>query len=99
VAETVLKICGEVPVHPSCICVGGGHYPIKFTDYVLKHGLGVGHICPKYNQNNLDKGVAVQMIEKTIPKPDRVLIDRKGTKGSGGVKSLFESLGLKTVYL
>ena len=54
---------------------GGGHYCRKFshvTDYAI------GHICPKYNLCNLDLEIVSQMIEKTVPKPQYALVEKKG---------------------
>ncbi len=54
---------------------GGGHYCRKFshvTDYAI------GHICPRYNLCNLDSGMVAQMIERTVPKPQYALVEKKG---------------------
>ena len=61
-----------------CIGFGGPHYAPNFTKFVL-NGKNIGHICPKYNLENLDKDMFKQMIDKTKPHPKKVIIDWKGT--------------------
>jgi len=58
--------------------VGGPHYAPNFTKLVLA-GFNFGHICPKYAISYLDMPMFQQMIEKTFPKPEGVVIDWKGT--------------------
>jgi len=71
-------VSGEPQDAPTAIGFGGGHYCRKFSlvsDYAL------GHICPKYNLANLDSAMLEQMIEKTIPKPEYALVEKKGLGG------------------
>jgi D-aminoacyl-tRNA deacylase len=71
-------ISGEPQDAPAAIGFGGGHYCRKFsgvTDYAI------GHICPKYNLANLDSSLVEQMIEKTVPRPEYALVEKKGLGG------------------
>jgi D-aminoacyl-tRNA deacylase len=78
--STVAKIIadlvsGESVDAPAAIGFGGGHYCRKFsfvTDYAI------GHICPKYNLAYLDSSMVAQMIEKTVPRPEYALVEKKG---------------------
>ena len=45
---------------------------------MLNSNLAVGHICAKYNLENLDENLIKDTIEKIIPKPKFVLLDWKG---------------------
>ena len=58
--------------------------------------IAIGHCCPKYNLESLDKEMLQQMVNRTIPKPKIAILDWKGI---GGEKqrliSLCEELGLE----
>ena len=45
---------------------------------MLKSDIAVGHICPKHNLETLDEEMLNQMLEKTLPKPEFVMLDWKG---------------------
>jgi D-aminoacyl-tRNA deacylase len=63
----------------SAIGLGGGHYSYEFTK-LLSEKLCIGHICPQYNLKNLNFEMFKQMINKTIPLPNLVLINKKVNK-------------------
>jgi D-aminoacyl-tRNA deacylase len=63
----------------SAIGIGGGHYSYEFSKLVSEE-LSIGHICPKYNLKNLSFEMFRQMVDKTIPKPTLVLINKKINK-------------------
>lgn len=63
----------------SAISIGGGHYSYNFSKLVNEE-LCIGHICPEYNVKNLTFEMFKQMIDKTIPAPSLVLIDKKINK-------------------
>lgn len=58
--------------------IGGPHYANTFNKRILEKDIAIGHICPKYQLQNLDKEMIQQAMKKTIPKPDFVLLDWKG---------------------
>jgi len=62
----------------STFVVGGGHYNHVANKAMLNSNLAVGHICAKYNLENLDEGLIKESLEKIIPKPKFVLLDWKG---------------------
>jgi len=92
VAEAIMTF---EPKGRSAIGFGGPHYAPKFTKLVLEEW-ATGHICPKYHFNSLDEEMFRQMVEKTVPKPETALIDKKGTKGwfKNKVKELADAFGL-----
>ncbi len=77
VAECIFALTrGKQEKLPIAIGLGGGHYCRKFTE--LTKDYAIGHICPKYNLQNIDGKTLQEMIEKTVPKPEFALIDKKG---------------------
>jgi D-aminoacyl-tRNA deacylase len=64
--------------YESVFVIGGGHYNYTANKTMLKSNLAVGHICAKYNLENLDEGLIKEAMEKTIPKPKFVLLEWKG---------------------
>ena len=59
------------------IGIGGGHYAPDFTKLVLKDSsLSIGHICPNYALEHLNKDMFKQMISKTVPEPALVIISK-----------------------
>ena len=64
--------------YESTFVIGGGHYNHYANKAMLQSNLAVGHICAKYNLENLDENLIKQAMEKIIPKPKFVLLDWKG---------------------
>lgn len=64
--------------YESTFVIGGGHYNHYANKAMLETNLAVGHICAKYNLENLDENMIKQAMEKIIPKPKFVLLDWKG---------------------
>jgi len=63
----------------SAIGIGGGHYSYDFSK-LASDKLCIGHICPEYHLKELTKEMLKQMIDKTVPKPSIVLINKKVNK-------------------
>ncbi len=96
IADTILNLKSEQ--RKVAIGFGGGHYAPAFKSMVLK-GWNIGHICPKYRLDNLDHELFSQMVEKTSPKPEVAILDRRGMKSSQmkDVKELCDEFGIKGV--
>ena len=62
----------------STILLGGGHYNQAGNKIMLKTDYAIGHVCPKHVLEHLDEEILMQAINKTIPKPNIVLLDWKG---------------------
>ncbi len=60
---------------------GGGHYCPQFTKKLFGEGFAFGHICPKYAADGLTEEVILQAINKTTPRPKKVLVEWKGLSG------------------
>jgi D-aminoacyl-tRNA deacylase len=54
---------------------GGPHYAPNFSK--LTH-TAIGHICPKYQLDNVDDEIVIQSFEKTFPRAKFAVIDWKG---------------------
>lgn len=64
--------------YESVFVIGGGHYNHVATKAMLKSNLAAGHICAKYNLENLDYELIKQAMEKTVPEAKFILLDWKG---------------------
>jgi len=62
----------------TAIGIGGLHTCPEFSKVLLRSNLSPGHICPKYQLENLDKEMLQQMINKTLPTPSLAILDWKG---------------------
>jgi len=58
--------------------IGGGHYNHAANKLMLKDGFAAGHICGKYNLENLNAALIKDAMEKIVPKASFVLLDWKG---------------------
>ncbi len=76
---------------------GGGHYCPQFTKKLFEGGFAFGHICPKYAADSLTEDVILQAINKTTPRPEKVLIEWKGLKKEprDNIISLLEKSNIK----
>lgn len=62
----------------SVFVIGGSHYNHVANKVMLKSNYAVGHICAKYNLENLNETLIEEAMEKTMPKAKFVLLDWKG---------------------
>ena len=82
VAEVVVELITSQPTErKTAIGLGGPHYCPNFTKVIVRTEYAIGHICPKHQLQNLDENMLMQAIQKTIPKPDLVILDWKGLSG------------------
>lgn len=78
-AEVIMStLINEIEKVPIAIGFGGTHYGAKFTKLIDK--VAFGHICPKYAVDSLDEKMILQAYHKTLPKPEKALLDWKGLK-------------------
>jgi D-aminoacyl-tRNA deacylase len=79
IAKTIMKILTtEIPKYKIAFGIGGPHHTPNFKKIILNSDIAIGHVCPKYMLEFLDKEIIKQAIEKTYPKAELVLIDWKG---------------------
>lgn len=92
-AEAIIQGTKKEPKErETAIGIGGNHYAPKFTQVQEEEDTAIGHIIPRYAQDHLDRDMVQQMIEKTHPKPDKIYIDKKGTRKQAKVRKMIEGL-------
>jgi D-aminoacyl-tRNA deacylase len=62
----------------SAIGIGGLHTMPNFKKIILKTNIAFGHVCAKYNLEELDFEILEQAYKRTIPNPKKIIIDWKG---------------------
>jgi D-aminoacyl-tRNA deacylase len=77
------------------IGIGGNHYCPQFNKIMLNTNISLGHICPKYELQNLDRNLLLQMLKRTNIKTKKILIDWKGLgKYKQDIMNLLKNLNL-----
>ena len=85
VAQAIINSLKKpLPQKESVIGIGGGHYPVKFSEMEKEHAFG--HILPKYAQKYFNKQILEQMINKTTPRPKAVVVEKKGVRNQSEVR-------------
>jgi len=76
--------------------IGGLHTTPNFKKIILNSNIAIGHVCPKYNLENLNKHNLKQAINKTVPKSNLIILDWKGLgKYKERIKELTENYNVK----
>jgi D-aminoacyl-tRNA deacylase len=96
IAEVIQHLVENKPAKRKvAIGIGGTHYCPAFKKLILQENYAFGHICPKYQLQNLTKEMLQRAIDKTFPKPEEIIIDWKGISGhKDTVKALLENISL-----
>lgn len=79
-ADCILRGLENMETAETAIGIGGPHYAPSFSKKEATGSIAIGHICARYAQDFLDKKKIEEMAEKTIPRPNKVLVDEKGIK-------------------
>jgi D-aminoacyl-tRNA deacylase len=79
-AEVIRHLLDIEPEGEAAVGVGGPHYAPAFTKRTLA-GDNFGHICPKYALQDLGREGLARMVEKTLPRPEKLAIEWKGVPG------------------
>lgn len=78
------------------ILLGGGHYNQAGNEIMLRTNYAIGHICPKHMLQYLDENLINQAVDKTIPKPEIILLEWKGLGNyKKKIIDLLEKMNLK----
>lgn len=81
IAETILYlITKKIEECNIAFGIGGTHTTTNFKKLIFNNKIALGHVCPKYALEHLDKEMVLQAIEKTWPKNDLIVLDWKGLK-------------------
>lgn len=88
----------------SAVFFGGIHYNAGANKVFLRTGYMVGHICAKYNFDDITCEVVEEAFEKQVPKAKTAIVDWKGMgKNKGKVMDMLEKIkkekGIKIIKL
>ena len=79
IAKTISEIINEgIKEHRTAVGLGGLHYCDNFNKILERADIAIGHICPKYQLENLDEDMLKQAIERTKEKVELFILDWKG---------------------
>jgi len=99
IARTISELTagGSETDNAAAVGIGGSHYCTGFNKYCFEGGFAVGHVCPKYHADKIDKAMLLQMAEKTSPRAEIFLIDWKGLNSlqRSSIILMIEELGFK----
>ena len=101
ICETILQKTSLQAGAVACIGLGGGHYCPYFTRKVLEENFAFSHIAAKYAVPFLTQELLQQMIEKSIEKPQKILVDKKGlgrAEQRNRIKELLEKIEIEKVF-
>lgn len=80
----------------SAVGIGGLHTMPNFMKIVFDSDIAIGHLCPKYNLDNLDKEMLEQAIKQTVPKATMIIFDWKGLgEHKERLKSIVDELDIE----
>src|SRR3989338_1114648 len=96
-AEIIKHIVNFNPViFRTAVGLGGPHHAPNFKKIQLNTNIAIGHVCPKYMLDNLDKEMLKQALDKTMPKSDLIIADWKGIgEHKEKIKTLAKELGIE----
>lgn len=99
IAKTILDTStNKIKNYKTAIGIGGLHTCPIFNKVIQEKDIAIGHICPKYMLKELTKELILQAIEKTIPRPELVLLDWKGLgQEKTRILSLLQELNIKYI--
>lgn len=97
IAKTIhCLITTQPPKYKTAVGIGGLHHTPNFKKIILNSDIAMGHVCPKYMLEFLDKELIEQAIERTQPKAELIILDWKGLKEfKRRVKSMIEKTGIE----
>ena len=65
VASLVHQVMSQsIKEHPVAICIGGTHYPSKFTNELINGKFALGTVIPKHALDNLDKKLFSHILQQ-----------------------------------
>ncbi len=78
IADTIMETTKSVKENRSAVLFGGTHYNIEVNKILLQTNMGISHVCPKFQIDNLDKETILQSFKKSYPEAKLAIIDWKG---------------------
>ncbi len=87
---------------PSCdriaVCLGGTHYPYKFSKLVIDSEYGLAAVAAKHDLSLIDREMLWQMLAKSVEKVNTIIVDWKGLgKEKERIMTLATDTGLEIV--
>ena len=102
VCDSILKVadCEMVPCNKVAICLGGSHYPAKFSKLLMDSEYGIAAVAAKHDLTLIDEEMLEQMISKSVEKVSTLVLDWKGLgKEKERIMALAADTGLEIVRL
>lgn len=78
IAKTILHLLNTEPKDFTTVFGIGGLHTTPILSHCIDKGYALGHVCPKYMLNILDKEMIQQALQQSTPKSQTVLLDWKG---------------------
>jgi len=79
IVKTILHLLEHTPKqNKTALGIGGLHTTPNFRKIILNSDVALGHVCPKYMLEFIDKDMIQEALEKTTPKADLIILDWKG---------------------
>lgn len=98
IAETIIYLIKNKPNPCKTIFgIGGLHHTPEFSKIARRTEYAVGHVCPKYNLENLDEEMIRQALERDFGNDGEVevILDWKGLKaGKERILKLLDEMGI-----
>jgi|TARA_B100001971_G_C18125604_1_gene501879 D-aminoacyl-tRNA deacylase len=97
IANTIIHILTEdIPKHEIAFGIGGQHTTTNFKKIVENTNIAIGHVCPKYMLERLDKNMVQQALDRNMGKVDHVILDWKGLgKEKKRISDLLKELNIE----
>ncbi len=97
IAETIHHLATKEPPHYKvAVGIGGPHHTPNFKKIILGGEIAVGHVCPKYQLENLDKEMVLQAVERSWPKAELIILDWKGIDSKERITKILAEIGIET---
>jgi len=100
VASLVHQVMSQsIKEHPVAICIGGTHYPSKFTNELINGKFALGTVIPKHALDNLDKKLFSHILQQNSMAKTALLDWRGLGPNKQKVLDLLDSTDLEVIKL
>lgn len=102
ICEAILEVaaCDTIRCDKAAICLGGTHYPTKFSKLLIDSEYGIAAVAAKHDLNLIDKEMLDQMILKSVEKVGTLILDWKGLgREKERIMALAVDTGLEIIRL
>jgi len=97
VAKTIVECFSiEIPEWKTAIALGGPHHGPAFRKIMIESEYAISHLAPKYALEKLDEEMILKMINRSMKKADKIILDWKGLgQHKERIVSMAEKTGLE----